>query len=175
MRSAAMLLVGLAVSPINQAIAQAEAQELSENENRRHQIVIHGDLLAGSLSYARFVGDRWLVGGGAGIGFSILTLSAVGGDHFSEGRMIELVPVFLFVRYQSGGAFQMDVGIRRSATAHAAFGSFGGATFIGGYVAPFIGDRRVKIGFRVLAGRFSETQIPTEFGATISPTFRIVF
>jgi hypothetical protein len=154
--------------------APLAAQQAVPNALRarpRNQLTLDAGVVGGSLAYARRVSDHRLIGGG-GVGGDFLSYMVLAGRHFAEDSglayepkdgfedklLFEMAHLSAFVRHEPSERWQIDTGLRASVFFH--FDSSdddpGGGFFVGGYAGAYYGWRWLKIGPRVLVGRFSE-------------------
>jgi hypothetical protein len=176
--------VATAQSPIGNAPAtSAGAGTTGSSLANRNQLSI--DVVAGGISvaYAHNNGAGRTAGLGVGVGPDILNFMLVGGRHFAEAwayeprdgatgkALFELAHVGLFFRDQPSRGWQYDVGVRGSYFLHfdSSDDDAGGAKFLGVHGALYYGGRHVKVGPRLLVGRFQCGSNTPEFGINVSP------
>lgn len=142
---------------------------LESTHTEEHQFIInYGYPIMVSLSIAGRMRNYWFIGIGAGGGLDYISMLGAG-DHFSEGGIFDILQVSLFTRYQSSDRWQVDLGLRGSVFLHDYHGdNFVGGYFLGGYINPMVGWRHFKVGFQLVAGRFSESKYQ-EFGIGFAP------
>lgn len=178
--------LGLAVALLALAAPAAEAQRRPSRV-----FAVDGEVLGGSLSFARHRGDGVYQGIAVGLGGSFLTRMLLSGRHFSHSggpsyeardgstdqQILELLHVALFRRWTRERR-SLDVGVRGSVMLHSnSFDDDPGFPLFGGvYASALFGWRRVKLGPRVLVGIFTEGSGTTEPGILLVPfTGRIEF
>jgi hypothetical protein len=109
--------------------------------------------LAGSATYSTRFADGWFAGGGLGGGIDALRL--VSGRDLFFGRTdqdyTELAHLIGLASWTPSPHFRTDFGLR---AAFIIYGDadFSGTHFVGPYVAPAVGWRRLKAGPRLQAG-----------------------
>jgi hypothetical protein len=160
--------------------------------DRPNQITIDAQILGATIGYARRISPTSHAGATLGLGGHLIEYMALAGRHFSEDSglayeerdagtnplVYELLSVGGFVRRQQSERWQVELGVRASAFFH--FDSTddepGGGAFVGVYVLPMYGWRRLKFGPRAMAGVFTEGRGRTEFGVHLAPlTARMQF
>lgn len=157
---AAGVLLGAALPAT--AVAQARAD--------RNVVRLDASYLAGSLSYARRASDKVFVGGGFGLGVDIVRAPLVPDrldrDDFSYAELVHLAGFSSFV---PSTAFRADAGVRAAVIL---FGEsdFSGFVFVGPYVAPAVGFRRVKVGSRAQIGLVAYNRV-RGLGIFVQPIF----
>jgi hypothetical protein len=109
--------------------------------------------LAGSVTYSTRLADGWFAGGGLGGGIDALRL--VSDRDLFLGRTdqdyTELAHLVGFASWTPSPHFRTDFGLRASVIIYGD-ADFSGTHFIGPYVAPAVGWRRLKAGPRLQAG-----------------------
>jgi hypothetical protein len=107
---------------------------------------------AASLSYARHASDAWFVGGGGGVGAGMMHALANPVDFPEQDRQGEAIHIEVFASWTPSPTFHTDLGLRTAYVIYGRADAVDAAGFVGPYVAPAIGTRRVKVGSRVQAG-----------------------
>jgi hypothetical protein len=115
-------------------------------------IRLEASVLAGGVSYSVPVAGAWRVGGGLGAGVD--GLRVVSGRAIFLGRdnaFSEIAQLSGFASWVPSGHLRADLGLRASVIS---FGDaeFSGTHFVGTFIAPAAGLRRVKVGSRLQAG-----------------------
>jgi hypothetical protein len=109
--------------------------------------------IAASLSYVRHGSDAWFFGGGGGFGAGMMRALATPvsfpGPDFRRGEVIHMEG---FASWMPSPTFHMDLGVRTAYVVYGRDDAVDAAGFVGPYVAPVIGFRRVKVGSRLQAG-----------------------
>jgi hypothetical protein len=136
--------------------------------DKHHFIINYGYPIMVSLSIAGSISNNWFIGIGVGGGIEYISMLSTG-DHFSEGGISDILQVSLFTRYQPSDRWQVDFGLRGSVFLHDYHSnSFVGGYFLGGYINPMVGWRHFKVGFQLIAGRYSESNYQ-EIGIGFAP------
>ncbi len=140
----------------------------------RHELTLDASAFRGTIGYAGAVAPAVLLGGELGFGFpqTDWTLSPAAGDR-GEPELREYLHGALFVRQRLDRLIAYDAGVRAAVVdlwpCRASDCWPGG--FLGAYVQPMLGGRRVAVGPRLLAGWVWESangRGPT-FTAAIAP------
>jgi hypothetical protein len=119
----------------------------------RRAIRLEASDLSGAVSYSARVAGAWFVGGGLGGGVDALRIVS-GEDMFlgrAEDSYSEIAQLSAFASWTPSSYFRTDLGLRASVIIYGD-AEFSGTHFIGPYVAPAVGSRRIKIGPRLQAG-----------------------
>jgi hypothetical protein len=163
------------VVPLFLASAGAADAQAGEDE-RRHEWTFDATVLSATLGYAWGSGRGDFTGVEVGAGPEVASLAVVSGDFASsnvDDRVIDIVHAAVFERFARHST-HVDLGLRGSVFVHPHSDDFSAGAFLGGYVAPFVGGRTVKVGPRVALGFFNE--VGSDFGISITPlTVRLVF
>ena len=182
------LFASLAVAQSPIGVGQV-APEVSKTDvavpflSKRSQLSIDVTAIGGSASFAHGERTGLLFGACAGVGGDFLNFMAIAGRHFAQGlayepkdgytnkRLFDLAHMGLFLRRQPSERWQYDVGLRGSVFLHgdSSDDDPGAGYFLGGYGALYFGGSHIKVGPRVLVGRFRCGRSDPEFGITISP------
>ncbi len=147
--------------------APAAAQE-------RHQVTLEASVFRGTLGYAARAGRALHLGGELGFGFpqTDLTLmpSAAGGE---EPRLREYLHGALFLRHRVARALAYDAGVRAAVVDlwPCRASDCWPTSFLGGYLQPMLGGRRISVGPRLVAGWVGESRTGggSTFTAGIAP------
>lgn len=104
---------------------------------------------AASLSYAHRISNKWLIGGGLGlgrsVGFIIIKPSYIRSNVLGEFLHIEFLG-----RYEPNKRIQFDFGLRAASIVYAAAHSEGAGGIWGGYTSVTYGWKYIKIGHRLV-------------------------
>ena len=146
---------------------------------------VDADWIGAALSYARERGPRRYWGVGAGIGGSLRNRMLLAGRHFADEdgpsyqardgatqkELVEILHVEVFRRWVPSDRWNYDIGLRASVMVHSdSSDDDPGLPFFGGAYAGFVvGNRRLKVGPRLLVGMFWEHAGPREFGVYLVP------
>ena len=133
----------------------------SAQAQQRNQTTVEASIMRGALGYARQVDARLYAGVEIGFGFPQLDRTLVPEQNESgEPDFREYLHLGVVLRAVPSAHFEIDVGVRGS---FADFWPCGASDcwpspFIGGYVQPMVGWRRLKFGPRLTAGWVSEVE-----------------
>jgi hypothetical protein len=113
---------------------------------------LEASYLAGGVAYTGRVGGAWHAGSGLGGGVDILRVLS-GREHFlgSSDAFAEYVQFSAFASWVPSTHLRTDLGLRASVILYGD-AEPSGTPFVGSYLAPAVGWRRVKVGSRLQAG-----------------------
>jgi hypothetical protein len=103
----------------------------------------------------------------AGIGGGWPSLTMIPGDHFSDGPVIEVLHLALYLKRREMPRWEHEEGVRTSLFMHMT-GNPAGGVFVGGYGSVLGGWKHFKLGPRVLVGWFDEGYW-NGFGVSVIP------
>lgn len=152
-----LLLAGLLLFQATPAVAQ------------RSQVAIEASFFRGAVGYARQVGEGLYAGAEIGFGFPQIDRTVVP-DEGSAGDpdFKEFLHLALFMRAAHSEGLELDAGLRASVASLWSCGASDcwPARFLGAYLQPMFGWRRLKFGPRLTIGWIDEARPGTTDGGT---------
>lgn len=149
------VLFGVLTAAAFLAPSLAHAQE-------RQQFTLEASVIRGALGYARAVATDVHVGGEVGFGFPQIdyTLSPAKDPLTGDPSFEEYLHVALFLRQRLHTRISYDIGARASMVDlwSCEVSDCWPTPFVGAYVQPMFGGRRLSIGPRILAGWTNEAE-----------------
>lgn len=153
MNRRAVLFGFLAVAVVAPSLAHAQ---------KRQQFTLEASVFRGTVGYARAFAPAVHVGGEVGFGFPQIdyTLSPSRDPLTGDPSFEEYLHVALFVRQRLHARIWYDIGVRASMVDlwSCTVSDCWPAPFLGGYVQPMFGGRRLSIGPRIVAGWTAEAE-----------------
>ncbi len=144
------------------------------SSQRRNELTVDASVFRGTIGYARAVAPAVAIGGELGFGFPQIdwTLSPSAGDR-GEPELREYLHGAVFVRHRLDRLIAYDVGVRAAVVDlwPCRASDCWPTGFLGGYLQPMIGGRRLAVGPRFVAGWAldSENGRGPAFTAAIAP------
>jgi hypothetical protein len=146
LRAAFLLLPALLPVLPDRAAAQAPGDA--------NAVRLDASYIAGAATYARRVSDDWWLGAGLGAGIDMVRAlqSPVRARQHDIGYA-EIIHMAGFASWVPSSALRVDLGMRTSAVLYGD-SDFSGGVFLGPYITPAVGVRRIKLAPRLQAGYF---------------------
>jgi hypothetical protein len=183
-RFACCLAGGAAVSLL--LVASSEIGRAAGQDGAQADTRLRGEWTVDAGGYYLGIGHAWrtgpsnLVGFDVGAGPDLSNYMILAGSYFADrnfisysgrdpdgaGRIAEFVHVGVYRRHEPGINRSIDIGIRGAAFFEVDESDLVGGVFVGAYVLPMWGTKRIKWGPRISMGAFIEDK--AEFGINVA-------